>query len=531
MQSLPLSHGKVTDDGSVGDVCEVAVGQDFTLLLNTIGVVFAVGNNDHAQLGRNHIIKFHPYNRDPIPVPFIGNSNRITNIAAGHGHCAAVAEGGNALGVGLGGKLFMWGWNGNGQCGTGTDVDNVLVATRCDSGALAGADVRVVFVACGGFHTVALTSDGGVIVFGHNFNGQLGTGNYDDQPTPVRLACRALDEVRIVGCAAGGSFTQLVSDDGRVFAMGYNGRGQLGTRDTTRVNTPTEIDAVHFGGAPVAAVACGDQHTLAITRGEGKLYCWGEGADGRTGLGHTDGDTAPQPVVGALADARVVRIAAGLGYSCALVDNGSVYQCGRLEGIGGQAHGVAPAGYDTTGIFKLMHDSDKDDSAPVRALCTGPKARHCMFIEGTPWINPNFHDMFNIIRDAKLNYVKASELIRSARYMKGTYNGKPMDDWTASKQKMMTHIFLTNLDKSLASRWYRQLVDILAWYNKSDKLPAAFPTEMREQAGIEQSVSYKDYRLRVAGGSSKTTNKYLNPEQRCSWQLRPGNRKWGFTGR
>jgi len=139
--------------------------------------------------------------------------------------------------------------------------------------------------------------------------------------------------VRIVGCAAGGHCTQLVSDDGRVFAMGLNDHGQLGTGDTTNVNTPTEIDAAHFGGAPVAAVACGTSHTMAITRGEGKLYGWGVGMFGATGLGHTDDATTPQPVVGALADARVVRIAAGAKHSCALVEDGRVFALGSAHGI------------------------------------------------------------------------------------------------------------------------------------------------------------------------------------------------------
>jgi alpha-tubulin suppressor-like RCC1 family protein len=112
-------------------------------------------------------------------------------------------------------------WNFYGQCGTGTAGGNVLAATRCEYGTLADADVRVVFVACGYAHTVALTSDGGVIVFGSNIYGQLGTGNNGGlQPTPVRLACAALDGVRVVGCAAGDNFAQLVSDDGRVFATG-----------------------------------------------------------------------------------------------------------------------------------------------------------------------------------------------------------------------------------------------------------------------------------------------------------------------
>jgi alpha-tubulin suppressor-like RCC1 family protein len=244
-------------------VLKVVVGGSFTLLLSDDNLLFAVGNNNCSQLGRGHSNGDDPDNRVPRLVTGFGRE-RITQIAAGGFHCAAVTEGG---------KLLLWGDNDDGQCGTGAAGGNVLAATRCDFAALADADVRVMFVACGSNHTVALTSDGGVIAFGLNNYGQLGTGNNDRQPAPERLACAVLDGVRIVGCAAGGHFTQLLSDDDRVFATGQNNYGQLGTGDTAAVNTPTEIDAAHFGGAPIAAVACGADHTMAITRGEGKLYC------------------------------------------------------------------------------------------------------------------------------------------------------------------------------------------------------------------------------------------------------------------
>ena len=118
---------------------------------------------------------------------------RVTRIAAGCSHCAALMESG---------QLFVWGYNFSGQCGTGAAGGYVLVATRCAAGALAD-DVRVVLVACGGFHTVALTSDGGIIVFGANDFGQLGTGNFAaDQSTPTLHASDALNGVCLVSCAA-----------------------------------------------------------------------------------------------------------------------------------------------------------------------------------------------------------------------------------------------------------------------------------------------------------------------------------------
>jgi len=354
-------------DGTL--VLKMAVGNALTLLLADDNQLFALGNNEYGQLGRGHSNDGDPDNRVPRPVTGFG-LERITHIAAGNGHCAAVTEGG---------KLFLWGSNAFGQCDAGTAGGHVLAATRCDSGALADADVRVVFVACGFGHTVALTSDGGVIAFGYNGDGQLGTGNNNRQPTPERLACAALVGVRIVGCAAGNLFTQLVSDDGRVFAMGKNDHGQLGTGDTTRVNTPTEIDAAHFGGAPVAAVACGHSHTMAITHGEGKLYCWGEGACGATGLGHMDDATTPQPVMGALADARVVRIAAGFLHSCALAEDGRVFAFGYCPGI--------PAA-GRQGTPQLLQEGALAAGTTVCALSTGCFADHAAFIEGAPPAEP-----------------------------------------------------------------------------------------------------------------------------------------------
>ena len=111
------------------------------------------------------------------------SSSSVTTTADGCFHCASVIEGG---------KQQLWESNVFGQRGTGMAAGDVLAATRCDFGALAGADTLVAFVACSCFHTVVLTSDGGVIAFGSNPHGQLGTGNNNAQPTSERLTCAAL---------------------------------------------------------------------------------------------------------------------------------------------------------------------------------------------------------------------------------------------------------------------------------------------------------------------------------------------------
>jgi alpha-tubulin suppressor-like RCC1 family protein len=286
-----------------------AVGNGFTLLLSIIGTVCARGINNLAQLGRG----FTNGDDTHIPRPVTGIPNRdaaqnaVAQVAAGFYHAACVT---------VCGKLFMWGSNFSGQCGTGVEGGSVLTATS-PLGALADDGVQVAFVACGGFETVAVTTDGHVIVFGDNATGQLGRGNTHQEPLPVRLTCTVLDGVHIIGCATGGRTTYLVSSDGRVFAMGSNYHGQLGLGHMHDVNTPTEIDNVHFG-APVVAVACNGNYMMALTK-EGRLFVCGEGL------------TTPQPVV---VDAFIVRIVASDKVFFVLTNEGRVFSIGRVVGVG-----------------------------------------------------------------------------------------------------------------------------------------------------------------------------------------------------
>ena len=161
-----------------------------------------------------------------------------------------------------------------------------------------------------------------------------------------------LDGVPIVGCAVGSYFTVLVSDEGRVFAMGRNFNGQLGLGHTNAVNTPIEIDAQHFGGKAIAAVACGSSHMLALTV-DRELFVCGQGNFGATGLGHPNDALTPQRVAGALADVRIVRIAAGYRHSIALANDGRVFAFGTGGGVpaagaGGDTAAAASAHARTT---------------------------------------------------------------------------------------------------------------------------------------------------------------------------------------
>ena len=86
----------------------------------------------------------------------------------------------------------------------------------------------------------------------------------------------------------------LLSSCGRLFASGYNDRGQLGLGHRIGTAEIKEVEALrdYF----VSRVACGQQHTLCLAalRSEhsikpfdvgGDVYAWGQGMLGQLGIG------------------------------------------------------------------------------------------------------------------------------------------------------------------------------------------------------------------------------------------------------
>ena len=74
----------------------------------------------------------------------------------------------------------------------------------------------------------------------------------------------------------------------QVYASRYGAYGRLGIGGTDNVTIPTALPTLSTRGIAVKklAVHSGGKHCLVVTQG-GKLYAWGEGDDGKLGLGGT----------------------------------------------------------------------------------------------------------------------------------------------------------------------------------------------------------------------------------------------------
>jgi len=84
--------------------------------------------------------------------------------------------------------------------------------------------------------------------------------------------------------ACGYFHTLAVTKDGALWTFGNGGDGALGHNARNNRLVPMRIEAQHFGNANIGSVAARvDLHSAVVTE-EGNLYTWGDSL----GLGHAD---------------------------------------------------------------------------------------------------------------------------------------------------------------------------------------------------------------------------------------------------
>ena len=208
------------------------------------------------------------------------------------------------------GQVRDWGKNDRGQLGDSTTTTRLAPVQPTRLG-------PVVALAGGGFHSLALMSDGSVSAWGANEFGTLGDGATTDRSAPVPVAL--LTEVIAIDC--GWWHSLALTGDGRVWAWGSNNNGQLGDGTINEHHTPEPVPNLQ----DVTAIAAGYFHSLALLS-DGSVMAWGANSSGKLGNGTTTDQASPIPVPN-LGD--VVAISAGGDHSLALKSDGSVWAWGE----------------------------------------------------------------------------------------------------------------------------------------------------------------------------------------------------------
>src|ERR1019366_10106052 len=101
-----------------------------------------------------------------------------------------------------------------------------------------GADAATTVLAGGGYHTLALKSDGSVWAWGENTSGQIGDGGIT---TNRYLPAQVPGLTGVVAVAGGGYHSLALKTDGSVWAWGGNSSGQLGYGPLTQSYSPGQV--------------------------------------------------------------------------------------------------------------------------------------------------------------------------------------------------------------------------------------------------------------------------------------------------
>ncbi|KAH0681341.1 hypothetical protein KY285_020961 [Solanum tuberosum] len=246
----------------------------------------------------------------------------VHHIACGVKHAALVTRQG---------EIFTWGEESGGRLGHGVGKD-VTQPRFVESLSLCNID----FVACGEFHTCAVTMAGELYTWGdgtHNA-GLLGNGTDVSHWIPKRIS-GPLEGLQVASVTCGPWHTALITSTGQLFTFGDGTFGVLGHGDRENVLFPREVKSL--SGLRTIAAACGVWHTAAVVEvivtqssasvSSGKLFTWGDGDKNR--LGHGDKEPRLEPTcVPALIDYNFHKIACGHSLTVCLTTSGHVFTMG-----------------------------------------------------------------------------------------------------------------------------------------------------------------------------------------------------------
>ena len=296
-------------------VSSIATGGAHSCALLADGTVSCWGANDRGQLGNGAFT----FSSPPVKV------NQLTNviaIATGAGHsCALLADG----------TVWCWGDNSTGQLGPQVTADGCRGIpfgdhVPCSVNPVAIGLSRVVGIAAGHNYTCARLTDTTVNCWGANDRNQLGR---DSSPGTTRSSIPApVTGLRnVVDITAGGSSSSIHTcarlADTTVRCWGTNGDGQLGNTTPTPGFTPVPV----IGLSNVAAIATGGSHSCALLA-DGTVWCWGSNDNIQLGDGRMIRSTTSVPVRSL---SNVAAITVGNGHTCVVLTDSTVNCWGGNE--------------------------------------------------------------------------------------------------------------------------------------------------------------------------------------------------------
>ncbi len=274
---------------------KISNGGQYACAIKNDGALWCWGSIGNGQLGTGDI------NQKNSPARESSNATNWLSVSANNSHTCAIKNDGS---------LWCWGAGGQGQLGAGNTTSRSYPVRESSNA------TNWVSVSNGGSHACALKNNASLWCWGVGTQGQLGTGNTGQQTSPTREVSNATNWANV---SAGNSYTCAVKNDGSLWCWGTGGSGRLGTGDNNQQNSPIrEISNANNW----SHVSAGNAHTCAV-KSDGSLWCWGYNYYGGLGIGNTDQKSSPTREISNANDWN--SVSTGAYHTCAIKTDSSLW--------------------------------------------------------------------------------------------------------------------------------------------------------------------------------------------------------------
>ena len=282
---------------------QVACGGFYTAAIKTDGTLWLWGSNGFGQLGNSSI------SHRSSPVQTIAGGTNWKQVSGGNSHAAAIKTDGT-----------LWTWGKNDSFGSPLG-DSTNTSKSSPVQTIAANTTNWKQVSCGYYHTAAIKTDGTLWTWGYNAYGQLGDSTTTNKSSPVQTIAGGTNWKQV---ACGGYHTMAIKTDGTLWTCGYNGFGQLGDSTITNRSSPIQTIA---GGTNWKQVA-GDSFLTAAIKTDGTLWLWGRNNTGQLGDSSLVDKSSPVQTIAGGTNWKQVAAGGGWQHIAAIKTDGTLWTWG-----------------------------------------------------------------------------------------------------------------------------------------------------------------------------------------------------------
>ena len=299
---------------------KVETGPNNSFAITSLGQIYSWGSDLFGQLGSGDS-RYFP---EKIIFPDLLLGEMITEISAN-------ANGSHTLALSNIGRVYAWGRNQFGRLGDGTDINRgTPVLTNFTSSGLMESE-KIVTIKAAQSHSIALTNQGRIFVWGDNSYGQIGDGRSSAVYYPKLLNLELQENEKTTQIEVGDNHNVILTSNSRIFTWGSNSSSQLGDGTTIDKKVPTLVSNAFLSeNESITKIYSGSYYNF-LTTSNGKVYGWGGNSYGVLGNGTQDYLLQPTLITfnNLLNFETFVSFDLGIYHSLGITNLGNIYSWGR----------------------------------------------------------------------------------------------------------------------------------------------------------------------------------------------------------